>query len=481
MEQKAWWLTDLHNWLTTIVGGAGIAGMAIGDDHPESKFLVSYASKRMDEYLSIYGPDGEYNESVHYANATLRPVSYFQAQRYWSRGTENRLARHPFPQTCLWQLYMTLPPGRVTAFGDSRPYSAPWTKHVAAVAAATRDPVLQWYYLRHAGKDGDPIALLWYDDTVESEPPEGRLPKGRAFPGHGGCIISRSDWHADSASCIVYGKSGREENHEHNDVGQLCIDGNGERLIIDIGSPKPSYPADFFDDARYKYYNASILGHNVLMIDGKEQRYPVRKRGVPIGNMAVERSGRILKAEFDEQLGAVWQIDLTAAYDGVDSVRRTVIHLLPGVVAVLDDATVPSEVEFSIRWHTIIDPVVENSGRFSLTTDKSRLEARVIALDATTEVLKRKHEYVKPYDSGRGGSPLEQHHEPYVEVLTNGVQARFLTLFVVGPTELDVSPWMGSDGTWSTHSGTKNFTVSLENELLSVVSLVDGRSLSTDI
>ena len=69
-----------------------------------------------------------------------------------------------------------------------------------------------------------------------------------------------------------------KENHEHNDVGQLCVDGYGERLIVDLGSPS-GYPADFFEENRWKYYNASIKGHNVLMFNGREMRVPRKDRG----------------------------------------------------------------------------------------------------------------------------------------------------------------------------------------------------------
>jgi|TARA_B110000495_G_C22811364_1_gene473670 hypothetical protein len=40
-------------------------------------------------------------------------------------------------------------------------------------------------------------------------------------------------------------------------------------MIIDPGSPS-GYPADFFDENRWKYYNASIIGHNVPMFGGRE-------------------------------------------------------------------------------------------------------------------------------------------------------------------------------------------------------------------
>jgi hypothetical protein len=468
-REDAWWLRDLSNWLTTIVGGVGIAAMALDSAHPASSSIIEYANQRMEEYLSIYGPSGEFNESVHYANATVRPVSYFEAHRYWSGGRANRLAQRPFPETCLWQLYLTLPPGRVAAFGDANPTAKPWTKHFAAIAAATRNPVLQWFYRYHRASNPDPIELLWFDQSLPTRSPaEAGLPAGRAFPAHGGCLISRSDWDPESASCIAYGKSGREENHEHNDVGQLCIDGNGERLIVDIGSPKPVYPADFFDEGRYEYYNASTLGHNVLMINGTEQRYPTRERGTDINSMASERSGRILLSDFDDKLGGVWQLDLSGAYRQPGRVVRTVVHLLPGCVVVHDLAVLERASVCSLRWHMAAPAAIDSEGRFSLRTASSQLIGRMVSLSGPVELALRRHEYRPPYDKGRGNIPLEQRSEPFVEATTHGSRIELISLFLIeGRAEGDdFSGWMDGQSGWIASGRDQAVSVRFENRML---------------
>ena len=225
LEQDPWWTHDLNNWLTVIVGGFGIAGMALDGDHPDAGRLMSEAGPRMRRYLSIYGPDGEFNESVAYANATKLPVGYYLAYQYWSEDARSPLALHPFPETCRWLMYNTLPPGRVAAFGDSQRDAAPEVKYVAAVAAATGDRVLQWFYRSHAKASADPLELLWHDPGLQPLTAEGRLPRARFYHAHGATVSSRADWTPETTSSVVYGKAGREENHEHNDIGQLCVDG----------------------------------------------------------------------------------------------------------------------------------------------------------------------------------------------------------------------------------------------------------------
>jgi hypothetical protein len=448
LKQDPWWTHDLNNWLTVIVGGFGIAGMALGSDHPQSGRLVQYSLPLMQEYLGIYGPEGEFNESVAYANATKLPAAYFLARRYWSGGGENPLAHPPFPQTCEWTIYFTLPPGRVAAFGDSGTHSPVEVKHFAAVASATRSGLYQWFYLQHAPESTDPVGFLWYDPTVVSEDPQGKLPLGRAFRAHGANISSRPDWNPVTTACVVYSKAGREENHEHNDIGQLCIDGYGDRLIIDPGSPS-GYPADFFEENRWEYYNASVRGHNVLMFGGKEMKTLPHIRGKPKDARFKEMQGKILAAHFDDALGGYWLLDTTPAYNGASRVRRAVVHLLPGIVAVLDMAELTRPHEISLRWHTIHRSEPNASGAFTVESQSARSVGRIARLDNTSIAFRRReHAYRPPYDKDRLGEPLVQRHESYVEAIMSDSRCRILSLFSVTDRQSSGESWTQDPTGW---------------------------------
>ncbi len=469
LDQDPWWTHDLNNWLTVIVGGLGIAGMALGGDHPQAQHLIDLAQPMMNRYMGIYGPDGEFNESVFYANATERPAAYHMALRYHAGGTINPMGTHPYPETCRWMMYLTFPPGRMAAFGDSHLESPPRVKFVAAAAAASRDPILQHFYLQHAGNEADPLKLLWYDPTLEPISPGDRLPLGRIFPAHGGCVVSRASWDADSSPCIVYGKAGREENHEHNDVGQLCIDGYGERLIVDLGSPS-GYPADFFDEGRWKYYNASIIGHNVLMFNGREQRVPPRQRGEAVDAALMKAiSGTFLDFAFNNQKGGFWKMDLTGAYEQVISVRRTVVHVLPGMVAVLDEAELPNPQTISLRWHTISPAQPDADGHFALHTPHAHLAGRILNLTNQPMALDmHRHRYAPPYHRERSGQPLEARNEPYVEATLQSDHCRFLTLFSITPKGTPTQPWATSPNGWQTETPTGPIAVHLTESHLTI-------------
>ena len=461
VEHGMAWVNGRNNWTTVIVGGLGIAGMAIGPDHPDSKRLVEFSLPRMEKYLESYGPEGEFNESVGYAGATRLPVAYFMAYWYYTNGRENRLARPPFAQTARWYAYHVLPPGRVAPFGDSSRYPLADLTWFSPIAAANRDGVLQWFYLHYPPRGQDislPAMLLWFDAGLAATNPEGRLPHGRAFHAHGATISTRTNWDPKAAPIMVYGKAGIEHFHEHHDAGQVCLQGYGQPLIIDLGSP-PGYPSTYFHPAaRWHYYNASSQGHNVLMFGGREM---TGEKG---------QCAPFLAAEFDDKKGGFWQLDLTKFHDGVRSVRRTVVHLNPNVGVVLDEAELEREEAISLRWHTSDHSEPDAQGRFTVEADGVHLAARVARLDSGPIRFSRgEHEYRAPYDRHRLGTLLAQRHESFVEASLVGDHCCLLTLFAVfGPGETPHS-WEPDQGGWRIDTPAGAVRVALQSGLFEVV------------
>ena len=461
----AWWLTRQNNWQACVVGGLGVCGMALGGDHPEAARLVDLSLGRMRRYLEVYGPEGEFNENVAYAGATRLPVSYFAALRYHTGGGTNLLARPPFPQTCRWYMHFFAPPDRMAAFGDAHPQAPPQTGHLASVAAAAADGLLQWFYLNTPSNpqaESPALEFLAYDDRVEPVAPGGRLPLGRAYPGHHGCISSRSSWDMRAPASVVFSKAGHgAEGHGHHDAGQLTLDALGRRLIVDLGSPS-MYPADFFGENRYRYYNASVRGHNVLMFDGKESACGAGDRA------------RIAAADFGEA-GGTWSLDLSGVYPGLGSVYRHVVHLHPWAVAVLDEARLHEKRAVSLRWHTVDRAAPEADGRFVVKAEGVRLEALIVALDGRgLELARGEQGYAPPFDRGRLGDPLQQKAESYVEAGARTDAVRLLTLFAVIPGDSTGGRWQAGDGGWKIDLGGGRVEAFYEKE--KGVRLRDGSS-----
>lgn len=472
-EADLWWTDADSNWMTVIVGGFGIVGMVLGEDHPRSEELIDLSVSPMESYLDVFGPDGEFNESVAYGGSINRVVAYFVARRQVTG--EERLATSPIPDACRWLLYGTLPPGRYAAHGDSHVEHDPAVEFFPAVATATEDPILQWYYEQYAdaveedSRRRRPLELLWYDESLEARPPTGGLPLGRAFPSYGGLVSSRTEWDADSAASVVYGKAGIEPRHAHHDAGQVCLDGYGRRLLRDLGSPAGGYPPDYGKN-RWEYYNASSHGHNVLEFDGREM----------FAEPGLE--GEFLASEFEETTGGFWRMDLSKFYDVPESVRRTVVHLFPHTAVVLDEAELPRSADVSLRWHTPEPAAPDEEGRFTAGAGEVGLVSRVLSLAGNELTYEsNRHEYREPYHKSRQGNRLEQRREPYTEaLLPDADSCRLLSLFNVVPPEHEPGTWETHGGNWVLDSPSETVTVRVNGSAVTVSDRSD-RSLTVSL
>jgi hypothetical protein len=434
------WSRRRSNWLTVVLGGFGIVGMSLGPDHPESEMLVANSLPQMETYLDSLGPEGEFNESVQYAGSMSYVVRYFMAMYYASGGADNPFERHSLAEFYRWYMHMTFPPGRVAGFGDPAPNMPPVVVPAAAVAAATKDPLSQWFYEQYEDEMLEShrkraLELIYYDADLDAQSPDGVLPLARAYSAQGMLVSSRSSWHPDTTVSVVYGKAGRESYHGHADWGQVCIDGYGEPLVVDLGSP-PGYPRG----KNEFYYNYQQFGHNVFVI-GENDTGGVSWR-------EKDRNGAYTYTAFDESRGAAWQIDLSNTYgDGAD-VHRTVVHLLPRIAVVLDEATLSEALPISLRWHVAREAQPDADGSFVVETDRATLVGRMLRLEGEAELRSDRHAYQEPYDKNRLDVLLKQRNEPYIELAATGTHCRVLTLFAVLEAGSSVDRWVADGDAW---------------------------------
>ncbi len=473
VETGSWVVGALNNFVSVISGGVAIAGMAFEEDHPQSTRLVELGRERVGAYLGEFGPDGEWNESIPYSASFVNAVAFFSALRYWSAARGGRAepkisSTRPLAQFCRWLMYMTRPHGREALFGNG-PKAAGQRRislsYFPAVAAAERDGILQSHYLNNLFPDQETdgmrnyaLELVWYDQTLPPVSPEGRQPHGKVFPANTGCVSSRTHWDARSTPCMVYGKGGLAyEINGHNDVGQVCIDGYGEPLILDLGG--------YHVDQGGSKTLGHAIAHNVLIFDGENMRAdrplaramynaPERRKTPPLRS-------KFLRSQFDDQKGGYWQLDTTEVYAGVHAVWRTVVHLNPGVVAVLDTATLPGSREISLRWHTVDQCEPTSDGKFLVTgAGGATLASRVVSLDeGKIKFARGTHQ-----ETGDG----------FVEASLQGTTCSLLSVFCVFPPKTKSSVWEIADGALSIAGPAGIVDVRVSGKALSVA-YRDGR------
>jgi len=457
LKQRPGWYVRRHNWFTNIFGGMGITAMALGDDHPDTKALLDTIVPAMIAFNQEgFGEMGECNEPPGYAGAVRFQVEFAEAYRYYTKNNQNLLNEKPFPEVCYWMMYHTLPPGRKIGFGDTHPERLGINSHIfAAAAGANNDGFLQRHYLQYTREIGSILEFLWYNPDIEPVSPDGQLPLGKEYKEYGASLISRTSWDPVSTPCVVYGKAGREYNHDDNDVGQLLIDGFGERLIIDPGAPSPIYPRDYFrDTTQYNYYSRSSIGHNVLVIGDREM----------IAEPNYRARGETKRSWFSDTVGSYWEIDLTPVYDNSTRVTRKVAHFFPGIILVYDHAELPGLNTVDLRWHGINLPQLRGSGNFVVKGGRAALSAKVISLgDGKLNFSTGHHEYKPPYNLTRQGDPLVQHYEPYIKISTRGKSCSILSLFAITENDGALPSWEETDEGWTIGLNGKNYVISLQD------------------
>ena len=431
VDARAWWLSAGSNWTTRIVGGVGILGLGLGDDHPRAGELVAVADRVMFAYADGLGDDGSFNESPGYVNSLGAPARYYLVRHYADPDGPGLDALRRLRGTTRWAASILLPgetSRRLPAFGDTETDKTLGGGFAGAVALATGDGVAQWLFLAGT-RDAldrlppgriDPEDLLGFDARVEPTPPGETLPPAVAYRDQGGLIVSRTNWDlsAKSDAVVVYAKSGRERDHDQDDAGQLCVDVGTTRLVRDVGNDF-TYPADYFGENRRRYYAAAARGHNVLTFGDAVD-----------GGMTPDGRGELTAFDATEDAVA-FAFDLTGAYAGGRRVTRRVLHVLPNVVAVLDEATLPRIEPVTVRWHTADLPELRGNF-FSFSADGISVTGHVLALDGPPPTLAAdRHAWTLGFDVGRDERPLPENAEPFVALTAEADRVRWLTLFTI--------------------------------------------------
>ena len=206
-----------------------------------------------------------------------------------------------------------------------------------------------------------------------------------------------------------------------------------------------------------EFYAAS--SHNVLTFNGQDMIEDRPKSRAcfhqpEIRDRPALRS-KWVDSKFDDKQGGYWVLDTTDVYEGVREVLRTVVHLNPGVVVVLDTATLAKPGDVSLRWHTVDKCQPDADGRFLVQGGGGvHLASRVVRLnDKALAVSRGQH---KATGSG------------YIEASLSGEQCSILSLFCVFGPGKTPQTWNGSKGSWSIQTPKGLVDVKVSAETLSV-------------
>jgi hypothetical protein len=219
------------------------------------------------------------------------------------------------------------------------------------------------------------MLLIW----IAPQQPKPPVPRALSWSADGPNPVAfhRSSWDANASFVAIKGGS-PSLNHAHMDVGTFVMDAAGLRWADDLGSQDynslESKGIKLWgrtqDAERWNIFRLGTSSHNVLQVDGQQQRVTGH---API---VVAKDGRTV-------------VDLTEVYAGqLASARRGVALQSDRSVHVQDEFTT-LERAAHIRWAMVTraEVEIEGRGRATLSQSGKTLTFRVLEpVDAKLEI-----------------------------------------------------------------------------------------------
>lgn len=386
---KRW--AKLNNWGEVIIGGFGVGALVLRDTYPQAqKWLddaVAYFSEALDNY---YHPDGAVDEAIRYWNYA-GAYTLFLMEPLRRGGIANFYEHEGWKNTMQYAYHMRVPTAKgrsgTIAFNDCNYGEGPIAMIPVRFASYYKDPAAQYFWQLNFGEEfatnewGElAFVLLWYDPSVEPEPPE--LPLSKHFKSLD-WVLLRSGWEEDDL--LFAFKAGLGEGHNHMDRNSFILEAYGERLAVDSGVGSYTEPL-------YRSWYIPTVSHNTLLFESRGQK----KARAPIVQFWPAST-------YDYLIG-----DASANYDRpVEMFKRHVLYLRPSWLLLIDECTLTNEVAIQWQLHTLGSLKVQDN-TIVLDRPKAELVVEVIEPQEIEYILDRGNlegrvgasEYVRFWEKG---------------------------------------------------------------------------------
>ncbi len=353
------------------VAGIGLCGLAFYGEIPEAAEWLSAALTDYDYVMRYSYADGSSDEGVPYWTYSVGYILIFLEGLKPTLGDE--FYRAAFLKNAISFRLNASTPGFAGTLpwgdGPNRDYYGP--QHILyRLASQYRDAAGQ-YLANHIPYppqgDGDVSVwtLLWYDPSLQETPP-------REFDHHNSIndiVTTRSGW--DSGDYLLTIKSGpTNRNHSHLDAGAIAFSFGGEWLIRAPGYGSGATNADFWNSTgpRWNYFSNATESHSTLLIGGRNQSIAHEARS------AVEHF-------LSSPSWCFTEINLSGAYEGIESARRLVVHRRGEYILVADEvaAAKPVQVESLVQ----VPPNAASSGKsIDVASRAGKLTVRLLSPDS---------------------------------------------------------------------------------------------------
>lgn len=347
------WEHYMNNWVAVCAGSIGSAAMYLLNDHPEKQNkIIDRVIETMPCYLEGMMDDGTCPEGMSYFTYGMAYFAGFAEQLYRFTNHKVNLMADPkveriarFQQTCYFDSGLTV------SFSDGScrdKFRLGLTCYLASLYPGIRIPQIDSVMkytddscYRFMANYRDDIWVKTYGEHVslkgEGEASMTVLPSAQWAMGRG-----------DNGTGFAAKGGHNDEPHNHNDVGSFLYLAGKDMFLTDLGCGE--YTKDYFGEKRYEILNNRSKGHNVPLIDGKEQLPGTSYRA------------SLFKGDFQGEEGEV-TISFGDAYpQGLlkEAVRRLVFRKKDGALNIKDSFLLDQGKEVTENLVTQYEPFIEN-------------------------------------------------------------------------------------------------------------------------
>lgn len=366
------WLSRDNNWNQVCNAGMAYGALAIQEDYPElATEIIDRAFESIAIPMEAYGPDGAYPEGYDYWGYGTSFNILFLSAMDKVFGDDRGLANTPgFLETGHFMKHTVTPRGESFCWGDGNA-TASLKPSLFWFADKTNDPSILWSEKLFIEKDSKykgirylPAALIWGKEIPLNTITE---PADNFWMGQGQNPVAmmRSEWNS-TAVYLGFKAGSPSVNHGHMDIGSFLVEANGVRWATDLGKQNyeslESLGMHIFgkgqDAQRWTVFRMGTYSHNVLIVDGQQQRVD--------GYAQIDKHSD--NADFRYAVS-----DISSVYNGQLKAAKRGVGMIDGKYVVVRDEFETLNQATTIRWNMVTFSVVELGDKEATLIDDGKI------------------------------------------------------------------------------------------------------------
>ncbi len=382
------------NWGPWITSNVLFVTAALEESDGRRKAIAGLAMEYLDNFTSEVSADGGCDEGPHYW--TKSAGAYYDAAEIlydMSGGKIDIFGEKLLLDMCEYELKAFIDGDNYLNFADCGPKTkndATLIRRMGKRLGSERlvkfsETVAKYNFMSLEANHGYRVYKHMLDKTVVGEESFGLT---RVWLPGLKVMISREQPETDKGFYLALKGGNNDENHNHNDLGNIIVYYCGKPVFIDAGPGE--YNKFTFSDKRYTLWNNQSGYHNTVTLNG-----------------VMQLNGKDYRTQneiYDETTGGA-SMELSSAYPDEAKVKSLVrsARLSDGRIELRDKVVFDGEGEIDIHFLTHKEPSIEG-GRIMLA------EGRSLIYDAKLTPKVEKIDAEKPFDERWGTNKLYRIH-----------------------------------------------------------------------